>query len=86
MESNNKKEYITRQEILDMLSDEEVTKVAIEEEPSHFFEGDEYIDLENLEKGVQKFSAALKKNSNNILAHGAVSDETWGKIIEKLSH
>jgi hypothetical protein len=86
MKTENEKEYITRQEILDMLSDEEVTKVAIEEEPSRLIEGDEYIDLEHLERGIQQVLGGFKKDSNNVLARSVVRDETWAKIINKLPH
>lgn len=79
-------QYINRDAILKILSDNEVTKVSKEEEPTELVDGDEYIDLDHLEKGVQQVHQYLKQNTENVIPRSAVSEETWSKIIKKLEN
>jgi hypothetical protein len=71
----------TRSEILGLLSDDEIGAVsAAEEQPIP--EGNDYLDLEHLERGVQQ--ATRNTSGTNALPRTAVSDETWIRILDVL--
>jgi hypothetical protein len=73
------KAAVTRDTILNVLSDAEVAKVStVEGGPV----SGEYVDLEHLELGVQSGSAGV--DSANLLAKSAVSPESWKKIVAML--
>jgi hypothetical protein len=71
----------TRNEILSLLSEDELRFVSMAED-GRIPEGDEYLDLEHPDRGV------LRADPNTPAAHalprGAVSDTTWGKILSVL--
>ncbi|MDB4962828.1 MAG: hypothetical protein JWP01_2827 [Myxococcales bacterium] len=71
----------TRNEILSLLSEDELGFVSTAEQ-GRIPEGDEYLDLEHPELGV------LRAEPNTPAAHAlprnAVSDATWGKILTVL--
>ncbi|NVB79922.1 MAG: hypothetical protein HOV81_16120 [Kofleriaceae bacterium] len=71
----------TRREILGLLSDDELRYVSNAEQ-ARIPEGDEYLDLEHLELGVQQ--AEPNTPGDNALPRSAVSDDTWGKILNVL--
>ena len=71
----------TRQDILDQLTDDELRQVAVAEE-NRIPEGDEYLDLEHLDRGV--LIAEPNTSGANAVAHSAVSDATWSKILTVL--
>jgi hypothetical protein len=70
MSSDAKKETITREALLAMLSDAEPRLV----------EGDEYVDLEDPSAGVRQVHAKSAR-PRKALPRSAVSDATWGKIV-----
>ena len=82
--SDQSKENVIREEILKLLSNEELSKVTAQEEPPRLVEADEYIDLEHLERGVQQVHTNSKINTGNVIPRSAVKEETWSKIIKKL--
>lgn len=49
---NNRTEFVFRHSILGMLSDDEVASVITAESVMGLSEGDEYLDLEQLDRGV----------------------------------
>ena len=67
---------VTRDTILKLLTDEENAKVSTLEDNSEIT--GEYIDLENISKGVQNASGG---STHNVLPKSAVSAETWSKIV-----
>ena len=78
--------YVTRDTILMLLSDEENSKVSTAEAASRLTQGEEYLDLEHLDQGVQRAKAATAKATmGHILPRSAVSDETWSKILAHLA-
>jgi hypothetical protein len=76
---------VARDNILKVLSDEEVAKVSIAETAAGLTEGAEYLDLEHLDQGVQRAKAATKLTMGHVLPRSAVSDETWSKILAQLA-
>ena len=80
MSTDQKKEAVTRDAILALLSDTEVAKVSRAEDEPRLVEGDEYVDLEDLGAGVRQVHAKSQR-SRNALPRSAVSDATWAKIV-----
>jgi hypothetical protein len=73
----------TRDGILNLLSDEEVARVSTAEATPHLVDGDEYIDLGQLEQGVQRASGDVAP-MGRILPRKSVHDDTWSKIVKQL--
>ena len=77
-------QYVTRDSILKMLSEEEVDRVSTSETAARLSDGDEYVDLEQLGRGVQRASGA-KVNMGHVLPRKAVLAATWDKIVTELA-
>ena len=75
--------YITRDDILKMLSDDEVAHVSTAETSERLEEGAEYLDLEHLELGVRK-APAPGTPMGRVLPREAVQGATWDKILKHL--
>ena len=79
-------EQVTRDTIMKLLSDEEMARVSTAETASLLGEGQEYLDLKHLDRGVQRASAATKVTMAHVLPRHAVRNETWTKVIAQLVH
>ncbi len=80
-------QYVTRDTILKMLSDEENAKVSLAESAAGLRDGEEYVDLEDLVAGVQLAKSPMTKILNgHIVPRSAVHGETWSKIVAQLTH
>jgi hypothetical protein len=80
MSHDLKKEMITREAILALLSDAEVAKVSRAEDAPRLIEGDEYVDLEHLANGVRQVHATSPRAAH-ALPRSAVSEATWAKVV-----
>jgi hypothetical protein len=80
MSPDPKKQAITREAILALLTDAEVAKVSRAEDEPRLVEGDEYVDLEDLSAGVRQVHAK-SAGPRTALPRSAVSDATWAKIV-----
>jgi hypothetical protein len=78
-------EHVTRETILELLSDEETARVSTAETASGLKEAAEYVDLEHLDRGVQRAKAAGGITMGHVLPRSAVSKDTWTKILARLS-
>jgi hypothetical protein len=79
-----KKDLITREAILALLSDAEVAKVSRAEDAPRLIEGDEYVDLEDLAAGVRQVHEKSPRAAH-LLPRSAVSDSTWQKVVRALA-
>ena len=79
MSPDAKKEAITREAVLALLSDAEVAKVSRAEDELRLVEGDQYVDLEDPSAGVRQVHAKSAR-PRNALPRSAVSDATWARI------
>jgi hypothetical protein len=79
MTTSTRTELLTRETILKLLSDDEVSKVSTAEAAIHLADGEEYLDLERLEAGV------LTATMGTILPRKAVHAATWTRILQELS-
>jgi hypothetical protein len=78
-------ERVARDNILNLLSDEETAKVSTAEASFELSEGAEYLDLEHLDQGIQHAKAATKLTMGHVLPRSAVCGETWRKILAELA-
>ena len=74
-----------RNEVLKLLSDEEIARVSNTEGTNGLAEGQEYVDLEHLDQGAQRAKAQMTIAMGHILPRRAVSDATWTKILAHLA-
>ena len=72
--------YVTREAILVLLTDAEVAKVSNAESAFQLDDGQHFVDLENLNLGVQKASGSTAPDMGSVLPRSAVSDATWAKV------
>jgi hypothetical protein len=84
--ASRKKEYLTREHILKLLSDDEVASVSTSETVARLADGEEYLDLEHLEQGVRRARrGASAIPMGRVLPRKAIHDDTWGKILKQLA-
>jgi hypothetical protein len=77
-------EHVARDNILKLFSDDEIAKVSSAETRAVLAEGGEYIDLEHLDQGVQRATAATKITMEHVVPRSAVGGETWNNILAQL--
>ena len=75
--------YLTRDSILKLLSDDEVTAVSTAETADRLEDGDEYLDLEQLAHGVQRAPRPTTP-MGRVLPKKSVHANTWQKILAQL--
>ena len=75
-----------RDTILKLLSDEESAKVSSAEGSAGLAQGEEYVDLEHLDRGIQCADATMTKGTiGHIVPRRAVHGETWSKILKQVT-
>jgi hypothetical protein len=79
------KEYVIREEVLKLLSDEEIAQVSLTETASRLHDGEEYLDLEQTVQGVRR-AVATALPVGRVLPRAAVHATTWGKILALVSN
>jgi len=84
MTSDKRDEHFTRKRILMALSDEEIARVGNAETLARLPDGDEYLDLQHLELGVQ-FAGTDAPPQGRVLPKRAVHEATWSKLLKRLS-
>ena len=55
------------------------------ETAEHLADGDEYLDLEQLERGVQQTCGAIHSTMGRVLPKKAVHAATWQKLVARLA-
>lgn len=80
----NRKELVTRDTILMMLSDDEVASVSTSETKPDLKDGDIFLDLDHLALGAQKASRTHVA-MGSVLPKKAVHKDTWKKIMGALA-
>ena len=80
----NRETFLTREAILKLLSDDEVAAVSKAEETSASIkDGEEYLNLEQLDRGVQKAHGTVQAIGQT-LERKAVHEKTWTRILDAL--
>lgn len=78
-------EYVTREEILKLLSDEEIARVSTSEGGPPLAEGEEYVDLEHLNEGIQRVRETNTVRMGSVLPRRSVEDKTWSRICSHIA-
>lgn len=71
-----------RDEILSLLTDDEVVGVKAERQ-ARLGDGDEYIDLAAPLNGVRRVHGVMQRTMGQVLPQSAVSSATWAKIVAR---
>ena len=66
-----------------LLSNDEVASVATAETAARLAEGDEYLDMEQLDQGVQR-AHQKKIPMGRVLPKKSIHENTWQKILKQL--
>ena len=80
---DNRSPYVTRESVLMLLSDDETAAVATAETATRLPEGDEYLDMEQLDQGVQR-AHDKKTPMGRMLPKKSIHENTWNKILKQL--
>ena len=80
MNSHKRIDYLTRDGVMRLLSDDEAASVSNAESAAHLDEGDEYLDLEHLDEGVRN-ADSLIIDMGRVLPRKAIHQITWSKIL-----
>ena len=78
-------QYITREGILKLLSDDEIARVSTTEAGPPLAKGDEYVDLQHLYLGVRRMEANIQIKMGEVLPRRAVRDSTWSQICARIA-
>jgi hypothetical protein len=83
MNTDKRTAYVTRDAILQLLSDDEIATVSTAETAPRLLAGEEYVDLEHLDDGVRR-AGGTNAPMGRLLLKKAVHEATWTKILTKL--
>ena len=83
VKTDMRSENTIRENILKLLSDEELARVSTAETAAHLPDGDEYLDLEHLAHGVRR-APGRAAPMGSVLPRKAVHESTWSKILAQL--
>jgi hypothetical protein len=83
MNNDLRTENLTRENVLKLLSDGEVASVSTAETALRLLDGEEYLDLEHLDRGVQKTGKSPTVMAG-VLPRRTVHKDTWEKIVALL--
>jgi hypothetical protein len=85
MTNANRSAQVAREAILMLLSNEETARVSTAEDKPELAAGAEYLDLDFLDRGVQRASPATAVTMGHVLPRSAVRQETWHHILAQLA-
>ena len=83
MKHDTRKQYVTRESVLLALSDDEVSAVSTAETATRLPDGEEYLDMEQLDQGVQR-AHQKKIPMGRVLPKKSIHENTWQKILKQL--
>ena len=84
MNDATRAEHVTRENILMLLSDDEVASVCTAETAGSPLEGEEYLDLDDLDQGVRS-ALGTSPHMSRLLLRRTVHEKTWEKILKQLA-
>jgi hypothetical protein len=74
---------MTKEDILQLLSEGEVASVSTANAKSQLGNGDEYLDLEQLQQGVQRAKVGATP-MGQVLPRKAIYEDTWRRLLRQL--
>jgi len=84
VQNETRNDYLTRDSILKLLSDDEVARVTTAETADRLPDGDEFLDMEQLSQGVQR-AHGTSSPMGRVLPRKAVHAKTWSKILAEIA-
>jgi hypothetical protein len=81
--TKSRTELVARHSILTLLSDHEVASVSMAETALVLSDGDEYVDLEQLGRGV-RMATGMSTPLGNVISRRAVCEATWSRVLTQL--
>lgn len=84
MSDNSRDRDVNRNAILRMLWSDDIAVVARSAIPARLQRGDEFVDLQLLERGVQR-ALGVTAPTGGVLPRKAVQESTWLQIVAQLS-
>lgn len=85
MTNAQRADYVARDAILKLLSNEELDRVSSAESSGVLCEGAEYLDLQQLDRGVQRAAAEYDMRVGSVLPRSAIGNDTWTRILAELA-
>jgi hypothetical protein len=86
MNIDKRRDYLTREGVLRLLSNDEIAKVSTLETTARLEGGEEYLDLERLDLGVRRANDKPEVlPMEHLLARNAVREVTWETILKYLA-
>lgn len=82
MKTKKEYDFISRESLLKILSDDEASRLRMNEPATQLGDGDEFIDLMEIERGVQR---AGEVNPKDVLPRKALHENTWRKIVTNVN-
>jgi hypothetical protein len=86
MSHTTRADLVSRDTVLKLLTDDEMARVSTAETAAGLTAGQEYLDLEHLDKGVLVYNTASNVEMGHVLPRRAVGAPTWTKIVAQLNH
>jgi hypothetical protein len=84
MQNEKRSAHVTREDVLDMLSAEEVARVSTAETTERLGHGEEYLDMKALGQGVRR-ADGISVPMGFVLPRSAIHADTWKKILAHLT-
>ncbi len=75
--------YVTREDITNLLSDEEIARIAAAQ-ARWLSEGEDYVDLDHPEDGVHKVNSDAPPRPGHVVPRGLVGERAWSAILARL--
>jgi hypothetical protein len=85
MKERTQADHLARENILNLLSDNEVASVSHLEASPGLLGGEEYLDLAELDQGVGNAFATSSTPMGQVLPRRAVNAITWEKILRQVA-
>lgn len=84
MKNDKRDDDLTRENVLKLLSDEEIASVCTAESADRLAGGDEFLDMAHLAQGVRR-AVGEHTPTGRVLPKKAVHEGTWSKILVQLA-
>ena len=85
MHNEKRAEYVRRDTILKFLSDDEIARASTAETALRLADGEEYIDLQEPDRGIQRAAPETTPPMGRVLVKSAVREKIWRDIVILLS-
>ena len=86
MDNQKRTDYLTREGVMRLLSDDELAKVSNVESSARLAGGEEYLDLEQLSLGVLRANGAPEMlPMERLLPRKTIGETTWATVLGYLA-